>query len=379
MTDVLVVIIVGEVYVERVGIELNLRFGIVGGLPCVLCGHLLGHPKHLRHEILRHSARMLRIHGRQRHGPVVSIAAQGADHLLLGHNLQHGLQVVEEPVLGGDRSRTAALLVLVVVHQQQAIGVVRHVLQIKAVVAHRRVDIQFQVALLEVLIERGEQCHVSRLCLVGYLLEVQRDSTIAGARGEELVDLLYKVGTGCGVGKKVTDGGLKYTLDRIVVVDQRKNLRVLVRRRNGACNPALVIHGKHSGRVHHGEGAIVHAIGGQRAVRRDHMEPLREEQIDLVDVLLQRGVAGRIVLHVVRRAQAFARVQDHLGGLQVGSAMQGAIQLLARFDGLDLQGADVPLGRRQQQLRQRRHLQQADHKQNPDDDAEQREAIEDSP
>ncbi len=356
MADVRIVIVVGEVDVERIGIELDLRFGIVGGLPCLLGGHLLGHPKHLRHEILRHSARMFRIHGRQRHGPVVAIAAQGADHLFLGHNLQHVLQVVEEPVLRGDGARLALHLVLIVVHQQETVGVVGHVLQIEAVVAHRRVDIQFQVALLEVLVERGEQRHVSRLCLVGYLLEVQRDSTIAGACGEELVDLLDKVGTGCGVGKEVADGGLKDALDRIVVVDQRKNLRVFVRRRNGVGNSVFVVHAMHASRVHHGEGAIVQAVGGQRAVRRDHMEPLREEQIDLVDVLLQRGVAGRIVLHVVGRAQAFARVQDHLGGLQVGPAMQGAIQLLARSDGLDLQGADVPLGRRQQQLRQRRHL-----------------------
>ena len=142
---------------------------------------------------------------------------------------------------------------------------------------------------------------------------------------------------------------------------------------------SLVVHAMHSGRVHHGEGAIVQAIGGQRAVRRDDVKPLRKEQVDLVDVLLQRGVAGRIVLHVVGRAQTFARVQGHLGGLEVGLAMRGAAQLLARPGGLDLQGADVALGRCQQQLGQRRHVQQADDEQDPDDDAEQRQAVEDSP
>ena len=109
------------------------------------------------------------------------------------------------------------------------------------------------------------------------------------------------------------------------------------------------------------------------------MEPLGKEQVDLVDVLLERGVAGRIVLDIVGRAQAFARVQGHLGGLEVGLAMGGAAQLLARPGGLNLQGADVALGRCQQQLGQRRHVQQADDKQDPDDDAEHCQAVEDSP
>ena len=59
--------------------------------------------------------------------------------------------------------------------------------------------------------------------------------------------------------------------------------------------------------------------------------------------------------------------------------MGGAAQLLARPGGLDLQGADVALGRCQQQLGQRRHVQQADDEQDPDDDAEHCQAVEDSP
>ena len=135
----------------------------------------------------------------------------------------------------------------------------------------------------------------------------------------------------------------------------------------------------HSSRVHHGEGAIVQTVGGQRAVGGDDVQPLGKEQVDLVDVLLERGVAGRIVLDVVGRAQAFAGVQRDLGGLEVGLAVGGVAQLLARRGGFDLEGAEVVFRRGQQQLGQRRHVDQADHEQDPDDDAEQREAVEDSP
>ena len=255
----------------------------------------------------------------------------------------------------------------------------RHVLEIEGVVAHRRVDIQLEIARVEVLVECGKQHHVARLRVVGEVLEVQRNSAVVWIGGEELIRLLHKMGARCGAGEKIADGRLEYALDGIVVVDQGKNFRVFARHRNGVGNPSLVVHAMHSSRVHHGEGAVVQAVGGQSAVRSDHMEPLRKEQVDLVDVLLERGVAGRIVLDIVGRAQAFAGVQRHLGGLEVGLAMGGAAQLLARPGGLDLEGADVALGRCQQQLGQRRHVQQANDEQDPDDDAEHCQAVEDSP
>ena len=59
----------------------------------------------------------------QRHGPVVAIIANGADQLLFGHHFEHALQVVFKPVLRRNGSGTARLLVLVVVHQQDAVGV----------------------------------------------------------------------------------------------------------------------------------------------------------------------------------------------------------------------------------------------------------------
>jgi len=81
VTDVRIVVVVGEVDVERVGIELDLRFRIVRVLPCLL-GRLLLHRQDLGSRLL--ACVLLRRSGRQRHRPVVPIAAQGADHLVLG-------------------------------------------------------------------------------------------------------------------------------------------------------------------------------------------------------------------------------------------------------------------------------------------------------
>ena len=60
---------------------------------------------------------------RQRHRPVVPVIADGADQLLFGHDLEHALQIVFKPVLGRDWSGRARFLVLVIVHQHDAVGV----------------------------------------------------------------------------------------------------------------------------------------------------------------------------------------------------------------------------------------------------------------
>ena len=75
---------------------------------------------------------------------------------------------------------------------------------------------------------------------------------------------------------------------------------------------------------------VVAAHHHQRAVGRIHMQPLREQHVDLVNVLLERGVAGRVVLDVVGGAQAFTGVQGNIGGFAVGFAARGRWLLTAR-------------------------------------------------
>ena len=103
----------------------------------------------------------------------------------LGTILRTCLQVVDEPVLRGDGAGTAVGLVLVVVHQQQAVGVVGDELQVEVVVADGSVDVEAQIARLEVGVERGDQRVVAGLRVGRNLLEVEREAAIAGVGGEE--------------------------------------------------------------------------------------------------------------------------------------------------------------------------------------------------
>jgi len=83
------------------------------------------------------------------------------------------------------------------------------------------------------------------------------------------------------------------------------------------------------------------------------MEPLWKEHVDLVHVLFERGVAGRIVLHVIGRAQAFAGVEGDFRRLAVGLAARGArAPDCAQGRGTIGQGLVIVLEGGQQQLGQ---------------------------
>ena len=111
------------------------------------------------------------------------------------------------------------------------------------------------------------------------------------------------------------------------------------------------------------------------------MQPLGEEEIDLLDVLLERRVAGGVVVDVVGGAQAFAGVQGNVGGLHGGSAVRGNLELLARFgdgDRFVLEGAVVALLGLEEKLGKRLHAGEADNKQNADDETGEGEDVEDA-
>jgi hypothetical protein len=111
------------------------------------------------------------------------------------------------------------------------------------------------------------------------------------------------------------------------------------------------------------------------------MKPLWKQQVNLANVLFQRRVTGRIILDIGRGTQAFSRVQGDLGRTLGGAAMRGPLRLLCTLyrKRFELDRAAVKLLCRKQQLGQRRHPQQADHKQHPDHHANQRDDVEDAP
>ena len=80
---------------------------------------------------------------------------------------------------------------------------------------------------------------------------------------------------------------------------------------------------------------VVAAHHHQRAVGRIDVQPLREQHVDLVNVFLERGVAGRVVLHVIGGAQAFTGVQRNFGGFAVGLAARGTLVLCVARSRMD--------------------------------------------
>ncbi len=129
------------------------------------------------------------------------------------------------------------------------------------------------------------------------------------------------------------------------------------------------------------EGAVVDGIGGEAAVGVDDVEPLGEEEVDLVDVLLEGGVAGGVPLDVVGGAQAFAGVQGDVGGADVGFTMRRMAQLLVR-PGRRRRAAGeraiVVRGRGEQQLLHRLDAKQADDKDDEHDGAKKGKHIQDA-
>ncbi len=99
-------------------------------------------------------------------------------------------------------------VVLVVVHQQQAVGVVGDELQIPVGVADGRVDVEAQVAGMEVVVECGEESAEAGLRLGGDLLEVDGEAAIAGVGGEKGIDLLDEIGARASLVRKSPISGI---------------------------------------------------------------------------------------------------------------------------------------------------------------------------
>ncbi len=259
--------------------------------------------------------------GGQRGGPVVAVAADGADDLLARDDLHDVAEIVLEPVLAGDGAGFGAGLVLAVVHQDEAVGVGGEELEIEAAGVDGDVDVEPQVARVEVGVEGcGEQA-VGGLRVGGEGLEVECEAAIAGVGGEELIDLVNEVGARLGAEEELFDVGLEDACDGAVVVDHREDFSVFAGGLDGAEDLVLAVDAVDAGGVDDGEGRVVGGVGGEGAVGCDDVQPLGKEDVDLLDVLLEGGVAGGIEIGVEGGAQTFALVEGYVGGLEVGLAM----------------------------------------------------------
>ncbi len=99
MANVGVLVVVGEVGVERVGVELDLRAGVGGGLPGFLGGDRCARRPSPGGLAGGFGPCLGGSCGGGRNGPVVAVAADGADDLFFGNDLEDVAEVVDEPVL----------------------------------------------------------------------------------------------------------------------------------------------------------------------------------------------------------------------------------------------------------------------------------------
>ena len=123
------VVKISKVWVHGVVIEVHVGLGVLGFQPCVL--------------------RRDGVHGGGRrafllalsHRPVVAVIADCANDFFLRDDLEGVLQVLHEPVLPGDWAGIAAGIVLVIVHQDQAIRDLRDGGIVECLVVDRYGDI----------------------------------------------------------------------------------------------------------------------------------------------------------------------------------------------------------------------------------------------
>ena len=144
------------------------------------------------------------------------------------------------------------------------------------------------------------------------------------------------------------------TAQRVVVVQHGKDFCVFLRCLDGCLHAILGIDAMHAARVHNA--VEMHRKQRRRPhqvpIGRDHVQPVRKQHVDLVNVRLQRRVAGFVVL-IERRPQPLALIQHHVGRMQLRLAPRRPRRRLLRQLRLPfLQCLHVFLLRRQQQFRQ---------------------------
>ena len=145
---------------------------------------------------------------------------------------------------------------------------------------------------------------------------------IVGVLGEEGVSLLDEVGAGGGVLEEVGDAKVVIAIDGIEVVYKGEDFGVFVGVGDGAGDFVLAIDAVDSASVNDGERPVVDAVAGEIAIGCDDVEPLWKEEVDLLDVFAEGGVAGGIPLDVKGGAEAFAGVEGDVGWGAVGLAVR---------------------------------------------------------
>ncbi len=308
-----------EVRIERVVIEIEIGVGVGRSLPC------LGDREVVGVDDLRFRG-FLAFAGRGRIGerPVVPVVANGADQLLFGDDLEDAGEIADEPLLAGDGAGIAGGLMLVVVHQDDAVGVGRDLLQIVVRFGDGCIDIEVEMARVQIGIELPDKAHITRVGIIGKTFKIERQAVIDGVGREELKDLLAQRGAPGRIIQHGAHVGVPALIGRVVVVQVGEDFRVFFGLGNHPLDAIAVIGIVDGGALNDGIVAMRIVVGCQQRSRgRQRAQPLGKEQVDLVDVLFERSVTCGIVLHIERGAKVFAGVQGNFGRFRLCDVTPG--------------------------------------------------------
>ena len=131
MTDV-VLVEIGDVRIHRIIVEIHVGVGFLGFEPGILHGNIV-------HGFGRSAFLLARLAR-----PIVAIVADGHDDLLARHDGESLLEVVDEPILTGNGAGLAAGIMLVVVHQDEAVGKLRDTGVVELLVVDGNGDVELQ-------------------------------------------------------------------------------------------------------------------------------------------------------------------------------------------------------------------------------------------
>src|ERR1039458_3551250 len=221
MALVVVFVDVLVVGVEGVVIKIEIGVGVRRALPCFRDRKVLG-----VEDLGFGMALVFWIGNRQR--PVVAIAADGADDLLFRDNLEDAGQVPDEPLLAGDGTGIAGGLVLIVVHEDDPVGVGGDEFEIGVGGGDGGVDPETEVAGVQFGIKLLDEAHISRGSDVGKAFKVERETAIGGICGEEAKNLAAQRGAFGWVFQNVAKARVPALVVRVVVVQVRKDFRVFL-------------------------------------------------------------------------------------------------------------------------------------------------------
>ncbi len=204
----IVLVEISEVRVLRIVVEVDVGVGVFGLKPCFLYRDVV--------HVGRRSSFLLTF----LHGPVVTVVTDRRDDLLARDHLQRVLQVVEEPILAGDGPGLAARIVLVVVHQDDAVSILRDCGVAEIFVVDRDSDVELETLSVQVAVEFLHQREVVSARGFGEGFDVEGYALVL-IGGEKRHELAAEALPRRRVGHKLRGRvGVPLVADGVIVVDQ---------------------------------------------------------------------------------------------------------------------------------------------------------------